>query len=41
MSDLEESIVCCQEWKVICAHKMVMLKEHSSRREHWDLEEDE
>ena len=41
MDDLEESIACCQEWKVICAHKMDMLKEHSSRKEYWDFSQDE
>jgi dynein heavy chain len=41
MADLDESITCCQEWKVIAEHKMRMIKIHSTRSEAWDLQEDE
>ena len=41
MQDLDESITCCKEWKEIAEHKMKMIKKHSSRKEAWDLQEDE
>ena len=41
IADLTESIDCCEQWKEISEHKMVMLKLHSNRKEHWDLEKDE
>lgn len=41
IADLTESIDCCEQWKEISEHKMVMLKLHSNRNEHWDLEKDE
>jgi dynein heavy chain len=41
MSDLDESIECCKQWKEIADHKMRMIKQNSTRAEHWDLEKDE
>lgn len=40
ISDLNESIDCCKEWKRICIHHQYMLKKYSSR-EGWELDADE
>ncbi len=41
MADLDESIECCKQWKIISEHKMHMIKERSCRAADWDLEKDE
>ena len=40
MSDLEESINCCREWKNICLKMQKMIKKYSSRK-NWELDSDE
>lgn len=40
MADLEESIDCCRQWKVICQQQQYMIKKYSSRK-NWDLDTDE
>jgi len=40
MSDLEESISCCREWKAICLKQQRLIKKYSSRPG-WELDTDE
>ena len=40
ISDLEESINCCREWKSICLKQQRLIKKYSSRK-NWDLDTDE
>jgi dynein heavy chain len=40
MSDLEESINCCREWKSICLKQQGLIKQFSSRKG-WELDTDE
>ena len=40
MSDLQESINCCREWKNICLKSQKMIKKYSSRK-NWELDSDE
>lgn len=40
MADLDESIACCKEWKVICLRQQALIKKYSSRKG-WSLDTDE
>jgi len=40
ISDLEESIHCCREWKRICQKMQQMIKKYSSKPD-WHLDEDD
>jgi hypothetical protein len=40
MADLQESIDCCKQWKLICINSQKQIKKHSSRKE-WTLDNDE
>jgi dynein heavy chain len=40
MQDLEESIECCKDWKIICQKQQMMIKKYSSRPD-WGLDADD
>jgi dynein heavy chain len=40
MQDLQESIDCCKEWKIICMRVQLMIKKYSSRP-NWEIDADE
>lgn len=41
MEDLQESIDCCKQWKIICQHHQAMIKKYSPKADLWDLDKDE
>ena len=41
MADLQESIDCCKQWKIICKHHQEMIKKYSNKADDWTLHQDE